>query len=201
MKKEGFFAIMVVALVALFFSAVPIVADAGDNPLVDTFEGTRCRCDFFGSVITYPDGRMKIKDQEALWSIDVDHPLVQGNWWNDMMMNRTAPPDFDAMLHGKFEIFPDILCDGDMINTDGVCADECSGPYKGYWKGVWLLLVKDGIAKFSSGQGKGMGALEGLEIKWNLHNPTPNPQGVDCSAGGSMTFDGRILVTPSADGG
>ena len=99
MKKEKTFALIVMGLVALLVAGGLVVAIANDNPLVD-FTGTRCRCEVVPgtTVITYPDGRMKIKDQEALWSVDVDHPLVTGNWWNDMMMNRTAPPDFDAMF-------------------------------------------------------------------------------------------------------
>lgn len=190
MKKQRIFTVIAVALVAMLFSTGPVLA--GDNPLVETFEGTRTRCEAVPGTTSYPDSRVKMKGQEASWSIDVDHLLVNGNWWNDMMVNRSA--DRSGMLHGKFEIYPDSMCDGTMTRLCeeepcGPCDDVCDGEYLGYWEGSWLVFTQEGVAKFLRCQGKGMGLLKGLELK------------VD-GGGGQVDaiFDGYILIPPSFDG-
>lgn len=197
MKKQKILTLIIVGMVTLLISAGPVAADVEDNPQVTTFSGTRCRCGVVPgtTVTTYPDGRMKIKDQEALWFIDVDNVLVTGNWWNDMMVNFSA--ERDGMLHGKFEIFPDALCDGNIIGEEP-CEDYCDGKYLGYWKGTWLMFRHDeGYVQFLRGQAKGKGELKGLKLMFDIEDPNQGP-GINCPAGYQI-FNGYILTTPIAD--
>ena len=95
----------------------------------------------------------------------------------------------DGLLHGKFEIFPDSMCDGEMYTFDNPCENYCDGEYLGYWEGTWLLFVKDESARFMRCQGKGKGALKGLILK------------VDGGGGiADAIFNGFVLSPPSVDG-
>jgi len=204
MKKERTFALIVMGLVALFLAGGVVVADVENNPLVTTFEGNRCNCERIPGTTTYPDGRTKIKGQTALYSVDVGPGLVTGNWWNDMMVNWDSGRS--GTLHGKFEILPDSMCDGEMVTDpdNPKCGDYCAGEYLGYWEGTWVQLNKflssdqTSLIAFIRGQGKGVGLLEGLKIKFDTDNPYPGG-GSGCGDVGTI-FTGYVIETASYDG-
>ena len=148
MKKQSIIILIVVALVALLFSAGPV---AGEAVKIE-FSGEMCRAGMVdpGKTWTSPGGIKHIRDMQTSWNV-FSEALVDGNMRRVMNVNCHVPSRIGPFW-GTFSL---VLTDYPLSSWEGT--------YTGY-------RYEDGLM-YSRWVGHGTGDLEGLKIKFYVTKP------------------------------